>query len=177
MQAEREALGGDARDREPFWVPDSAADELDGTELLRPNLQALKDRSWDLALTARKRLTPRRARLSAADLVHYRNLGLYALFSRYEDDFFLLCQRQEQRPCRVAFYQRFEADYDQLFAVDDIAWLDAGGGDTAFALLFQLRRAFHYIFRYLLGSSEVSALLARSGRSFSRSIWRRCRWR
>lgn len=159
MTAEREALGDNAKDQTAFWVPEAAAAALDGSELLRPNLAALKERSWELSLTARKRLEKVRGTVTETDKTTYRNLGIYALFARYEDELFALCRSQEKRPSRVGFYPRFEADYQRIFAVDGINWEAGASTELTFALLFQLRRAFHFVFRYILGSSRVSGRL------------------
>lgn len=159
MDAEREALGGRTQESSPFWVPESSAAALDGSELLRPNLLVLKERSWDLALAARKRLDRLHGAAPEAELRIYRNLGLYALFARFEDDLFGLCRKQEKKPSKVTFYPRFEAEYARLFAVEGVKWEEENSTELAFALLFQLRRAFHFVFRYLLGSSEASAKL------------------
>lgn len=159
MEAERQALGARARDQELFWVPEAGAAELDGSELLRPNLAALREQSFDLACKARKRLDGAKGPDSNRDRRTYRDLVLYALFSRYEDEFFALCRSEARKPSRVGFYPRFEADYEHLIATSDVTWEEESAPEVAFAWLFQLRRAFHFVFRYLLGSSRVSAHL------------------
>jgi len=74
---------------------------------------------------------------------------LYLLFQRYEDEWYALIDLAESGAAgskRVGWYERFAHDVDQFFSL-----LPGRAVDPAhlFALGFQGRRAFHYIFRQI----------------------------
>ena len=159
IELERLALGSRFSEASPFWVPDMGAADLDDSQLQRPNLVALGDRAAEVAYSARRRFRALRGSPESHELKIYQDLCLYALFAKYEARLFQLSRSPELAAKPVGWYERFEHDYQQLLVLDGIHLPEELSPDVALALLFQLRRAFHYVFRYILGSSPVSARL------------------
>jgi transcriptional regulator with AAA-type ATPase domain len=84
-------------------------------------------------------------------------VALYVLYYRYDERFYSLITA-EARSESVAFYESFERDYQELFArVEPPAWASDPG--RLFALFFQLRRAFHFVFHQILGTSAAASRL------------------
>jgi len=159
IQLEKQALGAEFSEAASYWVPDAGAADLSESKLQRPNLEALGRRAMGVALRARERFDRLPGTASVRDLRTYQDVCLYALLHKYDDALFRLSREPEVRPKPLAWYGEFLADHEQLFRVDGVRFPVELGPDTALALLFQLRRAFHYVFRYILGSSPVSATL------------------
>ncbi|HEU5074867.1 MAG TPA: sigma-54 factor interaction domain-containing protein, partial [Polyangiaceae bacterium] len=159
IRLEREALGEEFSEPSNYWVPDAGAAELTESRLGRPNLDALGRRAERVVAAARQRFARLRGTPSARDLQTYHDACLYVLLYRYDAKLFRLSRDPAARPKPLGWYPEFVSDYEALLHVDGVHWPVEIGPDTALALLFQLRRAFHYIFRYILGSSPVSAHL------------------
>jgi hypothetical protein len=159
IQLEKEALGAEFSEAASYWVPDAGAADLNEARLQRPNLEALGRRALGVALTARARFPRLRGAPPVRDLRTYQDVCLYALLHKYDDLLFRLSSEPDLRPKPLAWYAEFMADHEQLLGIDGVRWPVEIGPDVALSLLFQLRRAFHYVFRYILGSSPVSATL------------------
>jgi len=159
IRLEREALGAEFSEPLSYWVPDAGAAELSESRQARPNLDVLGKRAERVVLAARARFASLRPAPNARDLQIYQDACLYTLLYRYNDRLFQLSREPEARPKPLGWYPEFLRDYAALLQVDGVRFPVALEPDTALALLFQLRRAFHYIFRYILGSSPVSANL------------------
>ena len=158
IELERQALGARFSEPAAFWVPDAGALELNTTQFVRPNLKALGERAIEVANAARARLEAG-ARPNEHELGLYQDLCLYVLFFRYDEPLFELSRDATARPKPLGWYDSFRRDYHVLLDVEGLRWPVPMQPELALALLFQLRRAFHYVFRYLLGSSPVSARL------------------
>lgn len=159
IRLEREALGDEFSEPARYWVPDAGATELNESRLQRPNLEALGRRAERVVLAARTRFARLRNTPDARELTIYQDACLYTLLYRYENHLSLLSREPAARPKPLDWYPEFARDYAALLSVEGVCFPVELGPDTALALLFQLRRAFHYIFRYILGSSPVSAHL------------------
>lgn len=159
IQLEKLALGAQFSEAASYWVPDAGAADLNESRLQRPNLEALGRRALGVALAARERLRSFKGTPTVRELRIYQDVCLYALLHKYDDHLFRLCREPAARPKPLAWYTEFLADHDQLLGVEGVRWPVELGPATTLALLFQLRRAFHYVFRYILGSSPVSATL------------------
>ena len=84
-------------------------------------------------------------------------LALYVLYYRY-DPFFFAWITAADSSGEVGFYARFEHDYQVLFReLGPPAW--ASRPADLFALFFQIRRAFHFVFHRILGTSRAAAML------------------
>ena len=86
-----------------------------------------------------------------------RGLALYVLYYRYDASFFAWITAADASG-EVGFYSRFERDYHSLFReLGPPAW--ASDPAELFALFFQIRRAFHFVFHRILGTSRAAAML------------------
>ena len=159
IQSERVALGGDFADSGSVWTPDGAHLVAQQFHRERPNVIRLRDLSWHSALALRSRLDEKRSELTAEELLLYEDLCLYALFARYELSLYELVVDESGRERKAHFYPAFKRDFDKLLVEPQLALPSGLNAATALAFFFQIRRAFHYIFRYLLGVSRPIAEL------------------
>ncbi|HEV8584415.1 MAG TPA: sigma 54-interacting transcriptional regulator [Methylomirabilota bacterium] len=154
MAYERAVLGSDFVAAYPVWHAPASRSQ-------NPNLPALHARVEQLADDVLKRLLygPDRARAEAADLALYEDLVLYLVFYRYFDDFYVPIGDPAARGRRLEWFERFLADLEHYLAVPrgPSDWLAAA--PHLFAIFFQVRRAFHFIYRNIAGVSMPAARL------------------
>jgi len=101
-----------------------------------------------------------------------RGVALYVLYYRYDGKLFDWIT-SEPTPSSVAFYDDFRADFHALFErVDPPTWASCPA--DLFALFFQTRRAFHFVFHQILGTSAAAAHLRASvwESLFTHDVWR-----
>ena len=159
IESERAALGRDFTEGSPVWSADGIELERQGFHRERPNVIRLRDLTWQSALALRTRLDGPRTGLSADDLSLYEDLCLYALFARYELSLYELAVDESGEARKVGFYPAFKRDFERLLVEPGVALPSGLSAASALAFFFQIRRAFHYIFRYLLGISRPIAEL------------------
>jgi transcriptional regulator with AAA-type ATPase domain len=159
IESERIALGDTFSETEAVWSPDGAHLAAQQFHRERPNVVRLRDLSWQLTLTLRGRLDGERSALTDADLLLYEDLCLYALFARYELSLYELAIDESGQARRAGFYPAFKRDFERLLVEPGLPLPSGLSAATALAFFFQIRRAFHYIFRYLLGISRPIAEL------------------
>ena len=159
LESERRALHDEFTESGSVWSPDGAYLHGQTYHRERPNVIRLRDLSWQHALALRQRLDGQRAELTPGELELYEDLCLYALFSRYELNLFELATDESGTQNKAAFYPAFRAEFERLLVVPDLGFPSGLGAAGALAFFFQIRRAFHYIFRYLLGVSRPVATL------------------
>jgi hypothetical protein len=159
IESERDALGAAFSESEQVWTPDGAHLAAEQFHRERPNVIRLRDLSWQLALALRTRLDAERSALSEADLGLYEDLCLYALFARYELSLYELAVDESGKARKVGFYPAFKRDFDRLLVEPGLRLPSGLSAASALAFFFQIRRAFHFIFRYLLGVSRPIAEL------------------
>ena len=127
--------------------------------LADPALPAIQREAEQQLASARVRLA-RGDACSDLELELIRGVALYVLYYRYDEQFYDAIVSTTQGEA-VAFYTAFEADFAELFAnIGAPAWV-ATPGDL-FALFFQTRRAFHFVFHQILGTSVAAAKLRAS---------------
>jgi transcriptional regulator of acetoin/glycerol metabolism len=140
---ERRIVGDDYVPTQPFWS-------------LLPDLQrkANLDRIGQRATTLVDSLRARIGEASRDETKLFDDAATYILYDRYRDAMLDLIERAESG-ARVDFYSRFRADVAH--------YLD-GRHDPAhlFACFYQVRRAFHHIFRNIIGRSLPAATLRAS---------------
>ncbi len=84
-------------------------------------------------------------------------VALYVLYYRYDAPFYALIATDAAAE-KVAFYESFARDYEALFAqVAPPSW--AREPARLFAIFFQTRRAFHFVFHQILGTSSAASSL------------------
>ena len=159
IESERIALGDHFKDSGAVWTPDGAHLAAQQFHRERPNVIRLRDLSWQTALTLRARLDEKPGDLNAGELLLYEDLCLYALFARYELSLYELAIDESGQARKVGFYPAFKRDFERLLVEPQLTFRSGLNAATALAFFFQIRRAFHYIFRYLLGLSRPIAEL------------------
>ena len=155
IQWERAALGEDFVERGAVW------DVGRGGEGEHPNILKIGDRAEALAKALRERLIAG-ARPAKADRLLYEDLVLYVLFHRSRDLFYekiLSAVDRKSASERVRFYEDFVRDVDQFFDVPGVRKPDRHVPPNLFACFFQIRRAFHFIYRQIVGASMPAARL------------------
>ncbi len=150
IESEQKALGKDFVEVATVWHrgnPDSRE---------HPNVNRIGERVEALALDLGCRLETGKS-LSEAEAPAYRDLVLYLLYNRHHEKLFQLIGNSRAHSKPVSFYPQFVRDAEQLFA--------PSGGlrdlhlPHLFACFFQIRRAFHHLFHFILGGSLPAAEL------------------
>ena len=166
VESERAALGKEFSEVGTVWSAVRADLEPPDLHPERPNIARLRELAWTAAERARERLLARKSDMRSDELELYEDLALYALFARYEVELYALSTDETKSIPKFSAYPRFQRDFDRLLVEPGVP-LPSGLGPThTIALFFQIRRAFHYIFRYLLGPSlPIARLRAETWRS------------
>ncbi|MGH9335869.1 MAG: sigma 54-interacting transcriptional regulator, partial [Vicinamibacteria bacterium] len=141
VELEREVLEGDFEDVSPVW-----SKRLDRQN---PNVVKLAGRAEAMARKMRGNAVPGR-RASPEETRLYEELAFYVLYYRFEEDF----GRAMSDPS-APFYETFCRAARELLSLPTELphW---------FSFLFQIRRASHYIFEFIVGSSLPAARLRAS---------------
>ena len=94
------------------------------------------------------------------ELMLYEDAVLYLLLYRYADRFYnVIVQALEHKPTPCRFYTTFVQDWTFYFHVPGFTRPTRHEMEHLFACLFQVRRAFHHIFRSIIGGSLAAARL------------------
>lgn len=154
IECERKALGNDFVETESVW---SVGKDWEGN---RPNIHLLQERAEKQAEQLRQRLAAG-VRAGAQELQLYEDIVVYMLYYRVQEVFQRVTMGVIAKPQQeiAALYERFKDDAARFLHVPDVNL--PSGYETAhlFALYFQIRRAFRYIFRTIVGSSMPAARL------------------
>jgi transcriptional regulator with AAA-type ATPase domain len=153
IEYERQALGSDFREADAHW---NVRVESEGVP---PNVQRLILRTARLVEQCRATLAGG-GKPAAGELDLYEDMVLLLLFHRYIPQFDRTLQSVAQEPKRqrIAFYRDFERDIDHFLGPARQPEPRESPAHL-FACFFQLRRAFHHIFRYIIGASEPAVQL------------------
>ena len=171
IECERQALGVEFVSGGTLWHASSRPEPA-------PNVHALRQRADTLAERLAARLTAG-VRPTDEELRLYEDVVVYRLFSRYEDDFYALI---EAPGAAAALYGTFGQDVERLLQSPKAVGLAARDVPHLFAAFFQIRRAFHYIFRNILGNSAPivrlraavwQSIFTRDMRRYRRALYRR----
>jgi sigma-54 specific flagellar transcriptional regulator A len=131
----------------------------------RPELTALVLRSEGLAEVARRRLTQGK-HLNEHDSDLYRSLVLFVLYYRFRIDLQNSIKDALKQPdlpgaratrsrhLRIAYYDRFAADIEWFLGPTHQLADSRSSPAHRFAIMFQLRRAFHFIDAKIRGRSK-----------------------
>ncbi len=126
-----------------------------------PNVARLHEHFEDLAPRLRERLLTDTA-ASEDELRLYQQLVFYLLYQRHEPAWQQLIDAGSAGRTttgRVPAFRRFREDLDHFLALPGRVFPEHSSADHLFALGFQLRRAFHHIFRQIYGASIPAASL------------------
>lgn len=143
IERERDALGAAFEPRNAVWSKSLDRDN--------PNVAKLVAIAEPVAQTLRKRFDEEE-RASFEDKRLYEELVYYLLYYRFEEDF-----ERAMRTAEVAFYDDFVER--ARFYLEPVGTLDSRETAHWFAFLFQVRRASHHIFDFIVGSSLPAARL------------------
>lgn len=149
LQLERRLLGDDFEDAGPAWFLDPAAD------VERPNVAGLRRLAERLTDGARAALEAGRSS-DLEGLRRFEDIVLYVLYERFEDRMYRALL--DEAPVG-GLYPEFERARASLLTPAWAAGLQQTPAPLAFALLWQLRRAFQFIHRRILGGAPASAAL------------------
>jgi transcriptional regulator with AAA-type ATPase domain len=173
IERERQALGADFLAGGTLWHAWSGPTPT-------PNVRAIAERVEALTERLAAKLAAG-ARPDGDDLRLYEDAVVYRLFSHHADDFYGLIGR-DRSTTPVVFYRAFQQEAGRL--------LQRSAGPLAadrevphlFAALFQIRRAFHYIFRNIVGDSAPivrlraavwQSIFTRDMRRYRRALYQR----
>jgi DNA-binding NtrC family response regulator len=157
IERERKLLGPDfveAGTGNRFW-PGATYREM------FPNVGELHGRAEDLAKLARRRLGSGRE-ADDADLRLYQDLVCYVLYNRHASlvhDSIREALGSPDWGGPAGLWTAFLADYRAFLEIPvrDLSWRHRP--EHMFAIAFQVERAFHWIFEYVVGGSEPAARL------------------
>lgn len=155
IAAERAALGGDFQECEADW------NTRPPTATASPNNVRLTRRCAEVVERARA-AWPKDGRVAREEAELYEAIVGYWLYQTYavRFDAFILAALEARGGERVDFFPAFRSEAEKLFALPGLG--ERIGPQPAphlFASAFQIRRAFHNIFRSLVGGSAPMARL------------------
>ena len=154
IECEQQALG-------PEFVATGLVWHARDESLENPNVTQLNERVEALSKGLRERVA-RGGRAGSQDLRLYEDLTLYLLYNRYEADFYHVILERKGATRRLGFYPRFAADLNHYLGIPKVVFPTPLEPAQLFAFFFQIRRAFHLIFRNIVGGSMPAARLRAS---------------
>ncbi len=149
VELERRALGRDFEPHGEVWHADEPG-------VPNPNVVRIQERLEERLPAWRSELLGRSAP-ARDELRLYRDVVYYTLYNRWQSDLLELVLLPTS-PRRVELWPDFEAGH-ALFFPPELQLEGQAPADLVFAWFFQTRRAFHYVFRSLHGSSLPVARL------------------
>jgi transcriptional regulator with AAA-type ATPase domain len=157
IELERQALGDAFDPSPPVWS--MRVDRLDE----EPNLVRLGQRAVAVAQSAREAMQDGKEP-TAEDLQLYEDIAAYALYHTYRNRIYELIVKHAREdaaagPIAVPFWPDFRSDVAQSFQLPGRTFEIGEDPAHLLALFFQIRRAFHHIFYYVVGGSLPAARL------------------
>ena len=124
-----------------------------------PALRAIQREAEAQIEKAQARLA-RGERVSERERELIRGVALYVLYYRYEQAFYFEITAEQASPS-IDFYDAFCGDFTMLFEhVGPPSW--GATPERLFAIFFQSRRAFHFVYHRILGTSRAASVLRSS---------------
>ena len=156
IMLEKTALGSDYR-------PPADQGNIDAEKnRVRFNTNKLKEHAIELLTKFRKRLLDKNLKLIDGDLRIYENLLIYYLYELYRSEIKAYFMDQSGKYSLADCYTRFSADWKYYLQLPERPFETVFTAVKMFEMFFQIRRAFHYIFDFLIGRSAVSSELRAS---------------
>jgi len=149
IDLEKKALGSESVDVDSVW---SRRADFD---VSTPNHTLILKRLETLIENSRSRLH----QASTQEVSLFGDAALYLLYNRYSSPMADLIRDTSRMTQSVTFYDAFVQDLDGFFSADPRLVADRPAPDHLFASFFQIRRAFHMIFSYIVGVSMPAARL------------------
>ena len=151
---ERLVLGSDFCEDEATW---NMHGDDSATPLVNP--QRLLTRLTALVETVRTRFTRSVPAYTESDLMLYEDAVFVLLYYRYQHDFYKAITTTSPGFPRCPFYTAFQRDWEAYFHIAGFTLPTRHEAAHLFACFFQARRAFHHIFRYIIGGSQAAMRL------------------
>ena len=129
---------------------------------VRLNTNNLKEQAIELLNKFRKRLLDKKLKLIDGDLEIYENLVIYYLYEVYRSDIKKYFMDKSRKYSLTDSYKRFKADWKYYLQLPQRPFNTVFTAVKMFEMFFQIRRAFHYTFDFLIGRSPVSSKLRAS---------------
>jgi transcriptional regulator with AAA-type ATPase domain len=158
IELEKAALGSDfSDDTGGVW-----SKRLEG-ETSRPNIERLTKLAEQTADELRSRLFSG-APANGNELQLYEDLILYLLYYRYRDDLqkYIQTVHDGRENPSASFWNRFDEDFGFFLQIPNRKLPSGHNAAHLLACFFQVRRAFHHIYHFVLGSSMTAANLRAS---------------
>jgi DNA-binding NtrC family response regulator len=155
LHLEREALGDDFCEEGAVWSKRIHVDDR------RQNIERLHACAEKLAFKTRERLEENLA-ANERELILYEDVVLYWLYHRYREQLRRSVEDAAARPgkpLKAAYWGDYLRDFQAFLQISGRKLPTGHDAAHIFACFFQLRRAFQYIFEYVLGSSMPAARL------------------
>jgi hypothetical protein len=157
IELEKKTLGKEFVRFQPFlqYRPDCSVSDM------FPNASALRLRSEQLAVKMLAKLQNHEP-ATQRELEVYENVVFYLLYARYMSTMLNLpvgSFRHRPENDIIDCYDAFVKDYQQFLVLPERKLPSNLDRDIIFAGLFQVERAFFYIFRYIVGPSMAAAQL------------------
>jgi len=156
IMLEKTALGSDYR------APAAQGNIEAEKSRVRFNTNKLKEHTIELLTKFRKRLLDKDLKLIDGDLEIYENLLIYYLYELYRSDIKAYFMDKSGKYSLADSYTRFLADWKYYLQLPGRPFETVFTAVKMFEMFFQIRRAFHYIFDFLIGRSAVSSELRAS---------------
>ena len=159
IRLELEAVGPDFVEPPPVYQFCSGLeDRLSNLARLgEQNLGRLDERVERLAEKASSRLLKDQD-VAESEAVLYEDLVHYLLYRRYRVDLDQTIDAAVKQP-KISFWQPFLDDFRRYFDIPGLTFHQANDPAHVFACFFQIRRAFHQIFYYIIGASKATTKL------------------
>ncbi|MEM7165269.1 MAG: sigma 54-interacting transcriptional regulator [Planctomycetota bacterium] len=155
IEGERHALGEAFAEESADWnrLPELADDP--------GNLQVILERSDKLTPELAKRLRKPEHGATSQELALYEDLVVFGLYHSSRSVLDQVIERSvaERKPLPVKAYGDFAGSAEQLLAIPGIELPSNYEFGHLFAAFFQVRRAFHHIFSFIVGSSPAASRL------------------
>ena len=153
---EREALGQDFHDAEPVWSM-----QVEDPDRPRANITKISNRLETICQKLREHIA------SGSSLIDrewelYEVAVLFALYRKYEESLHIAILKEMDTKSghgQFGFYADFFRDWQHYFHIPTIATRVTQEPSHMFASFYQLRRAFHLIFHYIIGTSMAAVRL------------------
>ena len=156
IELEREALGDEHINQGEVWsmMPD--------TEFrFYPNNEKIDARTREI-LAKVAQATGRGEKLSKGELDIYEEAAMFVIYNRFQEQFMKFVERAIERGSslgRVDFFDDFATGYREFMNVDKRILADDDEIAHTFACFYQIRRAFHHTYRFIVGGSMPIARL------------------